>query len=1032
MLSPAPTSRHASRPRPHARPRMRTLIWVSLLAFPATPLRAQEPPASAVAPQQTAPAPAFQADQVAALSWRNLGPVNMGGRVTDFEASGHTWYIGTAAAGVWKTTNRGTTWTGLFQHEAVSSIGDVAVAPANPDIVWVGTGEDNARNSVSWGDGVYKSTDGGSSWTHMGLRESFQIGHIAIHPENPDIVFVAALGKLWGPNRQRGIFRTKDGGMSWEHVLYLDDDTGCIDVRFHPKDPKVLLACMYERRRNQFDDNDPEVRFGEKAGLFRSADAGDTWERVTEGLPTCQWGRAGLSVYGKNPDTWFMIAETERSGWTTGTEREPARRGGGARGVMVGLQGEDADGGGAALTGVTDDGPAAQAGLQSGDVILKLGDREVKTYSDISAALRGKSAGEKAEVTFRRGDDEKRVEITFAERPAAGGPAGFAGGPGGGGSSGPNGGRLGGQNPNVQDEQGDKGYETGGVFRSDDAGLTWRRLNSLTERPFYYSWIAVDPNDDQRIYCCGTTLWASSNGGKSFAGINGNLIHVDFHTMWIDPQDSNHLVATCDGGVNISYDRARTWEALATLSIGQPYHVDTDNRQPYNVFAGLQDNGTWGGPSHSRFREGIGFDDWFKIFQGDGFGAAVDQDNPDVIIATSQNGGLGRFDRSTNRTSMVSKPRVRGKTFSFNWDTPFFLSPHNSKILYFAGNYAYRSFDQGRNSELISDHPLGLTETGTASAFAESPRQAGLLYLGTADGALWRTEDHGRTWTALHGKLWSLPGPRYVSSLHPSVHNTDRVYATFDGHRQNDFGTHVFVSNDRGNTWRSLVANLPAECAHVLCEDQVNQDLLFLGTEVGCWVSLDRGQQWFRMGKDLPTGPVRDLVIQSRDADLVAATHARGIWIADIAPLRQFTAKIAEGDAYLFAPENVIQWRMRSRGTQGDKNLYGANPPSGATIYVWFKTAPQAAPEVTIHDVTGQTVATLRPRARAGLQALQWSGGGGGGGRGGRGLRGGGGMAQGTYSARMTFEGTQHAQIFTVSADPNDARDVSTTPTSRN
>ena len=965
------------------------------------------------------------------MAWRNVGPVNMGGRVTDFEVHGHTWYIGTGAAGVWKTTNRGTTWKGLFQNEAVSSIGDIAVAPANGDILWVGTGERNARNSVSWGDGVYKSIDGGETWRHMGLNETFQIGHIAIHPENPDVVFVGALGKLWGPNRQRGIFRTKDGGKSWEHVLYLDDDTGCIDVRFHPKNPSVLLACMYERRRGQFDDNDPEVRFGEKAGLFRSTDGGDTWTRVSEGLPTCQWGRAGLDVYGKNPDTWFMIVETERSGWATGTERTAANQRRGAARAFVGLQGEDAEGGGASLTNVSDDGPAAQAGLESGDVILRIGEHEVKTYGDISGAIRGAKPGDKAEVAFRRGDDEKIVELTFGERPAAGG---FGGGPGGGGggSSGPNGGRLGGQNANAHESQGEQGFETGGVFRSDDAGLTWHRLNSLTERPFYYSVIRVDPSDDQRIYCCGTTLWASSNGGKSFAGINGNVIHVDFHTMWIDPADGNHLVATCDGGVNISYDRARSWEALATLSIGQPYHVDTDNRQPYNVYAGLQDNGTWGGPSRTRNREGIGFDDWFKIFQGDGFGTAVDQDNPDVIHATSQNGGLGRFDRSTNRASMVMKPRVRGKSLTFNWDTPFFLSSHNQKILYFAGNYAYRSFDQGRSTHLISDHSLGLTDTGTASAFAESPRQAGLLYVGTDDGALWCSENHGQTWTPLQGKIWGLPGPRYVSSLHPSSHDTDRVYATFDGHRQNDFGTHVFVSEDRGATWRSLVANLPAECVHVLCEDQVNADLLFLGTEVGCWVSLDRGGAWFRMGKDLPTGPVRDLVIQHRDADLVAATHARGIWIVDIAPLRQLTAKIAEGDAHLFAPENVIAWRMRSRGTQGDKAYYAANPPSGASVYVWFKEAPKEAPEVTIHDVTGTKVGTLRPRARAGLQLLQWNGAGGGRGRGGRG-GGGGSLAPSTYSARMEWNGTKHAQAFTVTADPADAQTSNpSTPASRN
>ncbi|HLU39895.1 MAG TPA: PDZ domain-containing protein, partial [Planctomycetota bacterium] len=351
-------------------------VWLLTFVSPFLSAAPQEPPAPAAPASTPAAKPrTFRADQVEPLTWRHLGPVNMSGRVTDFEAAGHVWYVGTAASGVWKTTNRGTTWKALFQTEASCSIGDVAVAPANPDIVWVGTGEDNPRNSVSWGDGVYKSTDGGQTWKHMGLSDSFQIGHIAIHPTDPNVVFVAALGRLWGPNRQRGVFRTRDGGETWEHVLFLDENTGAIDVRIHPNDPNIVWATTWERRRNAFDDNHPEVNYGEKAGLWRSTDGGTTFTRITAGLPSCKWGRSGLAVYRKNPDTLFLIVDTERAGWATGTERTTGRD---REGAFLGVQSEDAEEGGVRVTLVSEGGPAAQAGVQEGDVLLRIGDREIK------------------------------------------------------------------------------------------------------------------------------------------------------------------------------------------------------------------------------------------------------------------------------------------------------------------------------------------------------------------------------------------------------------------------------------------------------------------------------------------------------------------------------------------------------------------------------------------------------------------------------------------------------------------------------
>jgi photosystem II stability/assembly factor-like uncharacterized protein len=967
-------------------------------------LYAQEaaaPPAAA--PAEKPAVVSFRHDAVDTLAWRNLGPTNMSGRLTDVEVQGHTWYVATAAGGVFKSGNCGTTWTSLFEREAVASIGDIAVAPSNPDVVWLGTGEENARNSVSWGDGVYKSTDGGKTWKHRGLRDTFQIGHIAIHPDNADVVYVAALGRLWGDNRERGLFRTRDGGETWEKVLYADEKTGCIDVRLHAKDPNIVLAVMYERRRGVHCDNDPAVRFGEKAGLYRSTDGGETWTRVTAGLPSCKWGRAALALYRANPDVVYMQVETERSGWATGTEK--AREGAAPAGdAYLGISSEDSEEG-ARLVMVSGESPAEQGGLRSGDVVTKIGDKAVKNNDDLVGFIRAAKAGEKIAVEVSRGGEPATLHVTLGKREAS------AQDPLLGAGSGPNGGRLGGQVANVQESQGDQGFETGGLFRSADAGLTWQRVNSLNERPFYFSQVAVHPQDEQKIFCCGISLWGTTNGGKSFRAVHGNTIHVDFHHVWIDPEDGDHMLVACDGGLNVTRDGGRTWEVVRNLPIGQFYHVAADNDVPYNVYGGLQDNGSWGGPSRSRWREGVGWYDWFRTGSGDGFGAAVDWEDSNTIYYTSQNGGLGRFDRKSGRSASVQKPRRQGVTFRWNWDTPFFVSPHNAKILYFAGNYACRSVNRGSVSEPLGDKPLGLTETGTATAFAESPRQAGLLYVGTDDGALWRSDDGGHAWEPLHDKVVGLPAPRYVSCLHPSTHKTDRVYATFDGHRFDDFATYAFVSEDRGRTWRALTANLPAEPCFSLREDPVNEELLFLGTEFSCWVSLDRGREWFRLGKGLPTVPVRDLAIQNRDADLCAATHGRGIWVCDIAPLRQLTAEVAGKDVWLFEPESAILWRMDSRGVQGDKEWFAANPPYGVTLYLWHKEAPQGEPEVTIHDVAGRKVASLKGEARAGIQAVQWQA-----------QEGGGRMrrptAPGSYSARLQVGEQTQIRGFTLRPDP--------------
>jgi photosystem II stability/assembly factor-like uncharacterized protein len=1008
---------------------LRTLAATTALAVASSLLPAQDPPADAPTPSP------FTPSLVDGLQWRHLGPANPMGRMTDIAvhpARQSTWFVGTAGGGLWKTANAGTTWTCISSRLGTVSIGDVAIAPSDPEIVWIGAGEENARNSVQWGDGVYKSTDGGASWTHMGLRETFQIGHVEIHPTNPDVVYVAALGRLWGDNAERGVYRTKDGGGTWERVLGLDDKTGCIDVRVHPGDPDTVFACMYERRRDGFDGNDPIVRFGGKSGLYKSIDGGDNWRQLTVGLPTCTWGRSGIDLLASRPDTMFAIIETERSGWAKGDRKDllpgddqpdrgarqgadegetpnpqpqeegeqprppagdrrpqaPAGEGGRARrGAELGVGSEGGDGSadapGAILRLITDGGPAALAGLQAGDRIVKVGDEAVKTFADLVEIVRDAAPSAKATLTFVRGTETKTAEVTYGQR-AAGGFQQATGRP-----NGPYSGRLFGQEANKQQAQGELGFECGGVYRSDDRGENWRRVNSLTERPFYYSVIRVDPRSDQNVYCVGTSLWGSRDGGEKFAAVNQG-IHVDFHGIWVDPDDGDHLLAVCDGGVNETFDRGATWQVHRGFSAAQYYDAVADDSVPYNVIGGLQDNGTWVVPSRTRFRDGIGTADCFTIYGGDGFGAQTDPAEPWIVYATSQNGALGVVDLRNGGQTRISRERLPdGQSARFNWDAPFVLSPHNRLTLYHAGNFLWRGErhahldnraarpgqgpvrGDGLRMRRVSP-ALGRTPEGTAVALAESPRVQGLLYVGTDDGALWRSDDGGANWTRLDQGL-PTPGPRYVSDLVPSCFADDRVYLTLDGHRSDDFATYVFVSDDRGATWRDLGFTLPSrEPCYAVMEDPRNEDLLYLGTEYGAFASFDRGEHWLPLGAGLPTVAVRDLFVQDRDSDLIAATHGRGVFVLDVEALRQVTAAVARKPAHLFAVEPAVLWRMQSRGWQGDKNWHARNPAYGATFHVWLAQAPPDKPVLTVHDVTGAEVARVEGKAAAGLQAIQW------------------------------------------------------------
>ncbi len=672
------------------------------------------------------------------LRWRSIGPANMGGRITAIAAhpeDSRTYWVGTASGGVLKTTNNGVTYEHQFTRMNTSSVGQIAVAPSDGEIVWVGTGENNPRNSVSWGDGVYRSTDGGETWQHRGLKESFQISSIVIHPENPDIVYVGALGRLWGENEERGLYKTTDGGESWEKILYVDERTGVIDMRVKPDDPDVLLVATYERKRDIYCSNDPAVKWGPGGGLWRTVDGGESFTRVTEGLPSCELGRIGLDWYLADPNVVFAVVESER------ITQEPEDA------AYMGIEGTDAEIG-VRLTEISEEGPAAAAELRKDDVVLRIDDQTLLSYSDLLRRLRDHKAGETVVLEVVRDRELLDVELTFDKKPEREDPTDSLGRP----RPGPFHIGLGGQRANIQEEQGEEGSQYGGVYRSDDAGLTWQRINSVNPRPMYYSEIRVDPSDSNYVYVLGTSLYRSKDGGETFTSDGASRgVHVDHHALWIDPDDGRHAILGNDGGIYVTWDRFERWDHHAHVAIGQFYNITCDTNPDYKVYGGLQDNGSWGGPSRSGSSGGPVNTDWFRIGGGDGFVCRVDAEDPDQLYYESQGGAMGRRNLRTGEGGFIRPRAPRGERYRFNWNTPFMLSHHNSRVHYSAGNHVFRSLDRGNSARRISPD-ITETDRGSATALAESPVDSDLLYVGTDDGALWVTRDGGHTWT----DLWTL------------------------------------------------------------------------------------------------------------------------------------------------------------------------------------------------------------------------------------------------------------------------------------
>jgi photosystem II stability/assembly factor-like uncharacterized protein len=855
----------------------------------------------------------LEEDLAKAFKWRSIGPANISGRVSDVEgipSPSKTFYVATAASGLWKTTNNGTSFKPIWTNERLVAMGDVAIAPSDPKQVWVGTGEEDSRNSISAGGGIFKSTDAGETWKRMGLEETQVIGRIVVHPENPDIVYVAALGHIWDSNPERGLYRTEDGGETWELVKFISDKAGFVDVVMHPRNPEVLFAASWERQRGPWFLQSG----GPGSGLWKTDNGGHTWTEVSgNGFPSAEKGRIGLAISQSYPKIMYAMVEARME--------------------------EDGSGG-------------------------------------------------------------------------------------------------------------------SGLYRSDDGGDSWEKVNDSNTRPFYYSQVRVDPADPDRVYFSSTPLMFSDDGGGN-ARTTTNGVHVDHHAMWIDPEDPDRIVVGNDGGVAITFDKGGNWITLNHVATGQFYHVSYNMDIPYRVCGGLQDNGLWCGPS--RLASGnISKYHWGDIHFGDGFVSAQDPVNHDLVWSESQGGNMARQNLATGDRVTLEKPdwekawrpyqdtivtlmeegleeddpriqdlRERATADSiannlrWNWNTPFFQSVHERSHFYAGANVVLKSTSWGDELTAISpdlsyadkekvkvstETTGGITPdiTGaetyaTIVSLAESPIRQGMIFAGTDDGRLWVTPDDGGDWTELTERVPGVPAGTYVSRIAPSNHDVDRVYVTFDGHRTNDFTPYVYVSDDGGESFRSIVSNLPTgslDFVHVVTEDPVNENLLFAGTDLAAYVSTDRGESWQRFMNGMPTVPVHDLKIQPRDRELIAGTHGRAIWIVNIAPLQQLSEEVLDEGAWLFEPAPGLQFGERTRGGESYGQAWFSRPTPGSVgtlnYYIGEEVAeelkeaaeaekeddapfaPRPEVEIAIANADGEVIRTLTGAAAAGLHSVDW------------------------------------------------------------
>ena len=824
-------------------------LALALTVATVTPLAAQR----TGRPSQRLPAPKVAVAQPwpSDTSWRQIGPAAFGGRVNDIEAVAsdpRTIFVGAAAGGVFRSRNNGTTWEAVFDRFGNTlSIGDIAIAPSDPRVVWVGTGEANNRQSSTWGDGVYRSTDGGTTWRHMGLRETQTIGRIVIDPRDPNTVFVAAVGHLFGPNEERGLYRTKDGGTTWKKVLGVDANTGATDVVISP-DGRTLVAATYQRRRREFG----FAGSGPGSGMWRSTDGGDSWQRITNGMPTGEMGRIGLDISASNPDVIYAVIEAFQ--------------------------------------------------------------------------------------------------------------------------------------PN------------GGVYRSNDRGATWTRQSAINQRPNYFSQIRIDTKNPDRVWLLATALMVSHDGGKNFTTDSiAAYAHPDHHAMWIDPAQPEHIMLGNDGGVYFTYDRGKTFSYIDNLPISQFYDIAIDDREPYWIYGGAQDNGSWAFPSATYSRGGMTNADVLNTGFGDGFQSAVDPSDRRWVYANSQNGRAFLSDMVTREEHFIQPVAAQGQDpYRFNWNTAIAVSPNDPRTYYMGAQKLLKTTNRGQSWQEISPdvtkhvRPAGLSvgdgfaiarslsqndgvsAYGNITTINESPKARGTIYVGTDDGNVQMTTDGGAHWTDLTSRF-RLPESRYVSKVLPSRHDARVAYVAFDGHWDDDMRPYLFKTSDGGATWTSIASDIPAwKPIKTIEEDPRNPNVLFVGTEFGLYWSLDGGAHWSPASGNVPPVIVDRIIINPKTNDLILGTHARGVMILeDIAPLQ----RSVNDDVRLFPlrPATEVQ-TYRDLPWPGGNAFVARNSPVGTYVSYAMTNDPPRQDSVTIEIVgrDGAVVTRMMGPDRKGTHRVLW------------------------------------------------------------
>ena len=842
----------------------------------------------------TSTEPAFTSDTFGKLSFRSIGPAVTSGRISDFAVNpkNHSeYYVAASSGGVWKTTNRGTTYTPLFDGQGSYSIGCVTLDPSNPSVVWVGSGENNNQRSVSYGDGVYKSEDGGKSWKNMGLKNSEHISEVIVHPTDPNTIYVAAYGPVWSEGGERGVFKSTDGGATWNNVKSVSTYTGCNDLVMDPRNPNILYAAFHQRMRKVF----TYIGGGPESAIFKTTDGGATWKKLETGLPSGDVGRMGLAISPVNPDVLYAVVEAK---------------------------------------------------------------------------------------------DDK-----------------------------------------------------GGIYRSTNLGASWEKRNPFYTSGNYYQEVTCDPKNVDRIFITDTYYRVSHDGGKTVSALGEINKHIDNHCIWIDPNDTNHLLVGCDGGIYETYDFAGSYDFKSNLPVTQFYKVSTDNAYPfYGVHGGTQDNLSLGGPSRSTSANGIVNADWYVTSLGDGFETQVDQSNPDIIYAQSQYGGLNRFDRKSGQYLFIKPVEKEGEAaYRWNWDAPLLISQHNNSRLYFGANRVLRTDDRGSTWKAISPDLTrqidrnkfevmgrvwsvdaiaknGSTDIyGQTTSIAESKLDENMIWVGTDDGLIQLTTNGGNTWQKFDN-LPGVPQQSYVHQIIASLHDKNTAYVCFNHHRYGDFKPYVLKTNDAGRTWKAIQSNLPARgSVYSIAEDHVDPNLLFAGTEFGVFFSNSGGNDWIQLKAGLPTIAVRDIEIQRRENDLVLGTFGRGFYILDdYSVLRTFKKQDLTKPAIIFpVKESLIYVErfplgLRDKGHMGSNYFATPNPKPGAVFTYYLKDDIKKLKEIrqeaekakyekkqkvyypsldslrqedmqqdpyllfVITDQSGNVVRNIKAPAKKGLNRIQW------------------------------------------------------------